>query len=116
MRVMGFDRQDDPVKGTAHLGWRCGPHTLGEALNRALNSKAVTVHGVHVVLCNVHQQDVFAGAGQIRAQSSANGASAPDQNSVLVHVCALVHRASIKLRVSSTATDQTAFISSSERW
>ena len=93
MRVMGLHRQDDPVKGTAHLGRRCRPHRLGEALNRAFNGEAVPVHCVHVVLCYVHQQDVFSGAGQIGAQCSADGAGAPDQNSVLVHAAASVHSA-----------------------
>ena len=109
--MMGLDGEDDALELARHLARQRSLHRLAEGLDGPFDEKAIALHGLHMRLDDIDEQHVFARAGEIGAERAADGAGAPDQDRVLVH-----HQFSISARVSSMATDQMAFMSSSERW
>ncbi len=109
--MVSLDRQDDALELALDLAGQGSFHLLAKGLDRPLNKKAVPLHRLHVRLDDVDEQHVFAGASQIGSQRPADGTCTPDQNGVLLHC-----QFSISARVSSIATAQMAFMSSSDRW
>ncbi len=118
-RLAGMVRlygEDDAPEFSCHICRKAGADILGEGLDRSFDDEAVAVHRIDMRLDDVDEEDVLAGASEIGAQRAADGARAPDQNGVLVHVGISHYQFSMSARVSSRATDQMAFMSASGRW
>ena len=110
--MVGLDGEDDALELARVPLRQRSLHRLAEGLDGPFDEKAIALHGLHMRLDDIDEEYVvFARAGEIGAEGAADGAGAPDQDRVLVH-----HQFSISARVSSMATDQMAFMSSSDRW
>src|SRR5947209_5835240 len=106
---MCLRREDDSIPLAGYLSGRERRHTLHELGDRPGDAKTIAVDGPHVIGHGIDERDVMAGAREEGTHRPADGTRAPYEKSHSPHV------PSRRARVSSTATCQSASMSSSGR-
>jgi hypothetical protein len=82
--VVRLDGQHDAPVGARHVLRAHRPQPLREGLDRPFDRQAVAVDRIDMLLHDVDQQHVLAGACPVGAQRAADRAGTPDQDGVLV--------------------------------
>jgi hypothetical protein len=110
-RILGLDAEEDPREAALELIRRDRLCRDSEFDHRAGDAEAFPLHRRDMIAIAVDEGHVLARPHQMGADRPADGARAPDQDRSALYI----HPVSMTSRVSSTATCQSAIISSSLR-